>query len=204
MARPQSVNDEELLGRLAAVFRARGFSGASLAELSAASGLKRASLYHRFPGGKEQMAREVLAAAADWLEREVIAPLTGDAPPAARLEAVGSALDGFYDGGAQACLLNMLSSARVEDGPFSAEIGAMFARLIDALARLGEDAGLGADVARERAERAVMLIQGALVLARGCGDRAPFRRMLGALPETLLGPAAAAGAEPLAPGRAGP
>lgn len=203
MARPQSVNDAELLDRLAAVFRARGFSGASLAELSAASGLKRASLYHRFPGGKEQMAREVLAAAADWLEREVIAPLTADAPPEERLGAVGAALDSFYDGGAQACLLNMLSSARVEDGPFSAAIGGMFARLIAALARLAEDAGLGPDVARERAERAVMLIQGALVLARGSGERAPFRRMLAALPEALLGPLARPEPAPLAPGRGG-
>ncbi|PKP84017.1 MAG: hypothetical protein CVT80_10555 [Alphaproteobacteria bacterium HGW-Alphaproteobacteria-2] len=175
MARPQSVNDEDLLDRLAAVFRARGFTGASLA----------------------------LAAAADWLEREVITPLTGSASPAARLEAVGSALDGFYDGGAQACLLNMLSSARVENGPFSADIGGMFARLIEALARLGEDAGLGSEEARCRAERAVMLIQGALVLARGCGDRAPFRRMLAALPEVILGTDALPPSEALAPGRAG-
>jgi len=186
MARPQSVSDDDLLDRLAAVFRARGFAGASLAELSSATGLKRASLYHRFPGGKEQMAHEVLTAAADWLEREVIAPLAGESPPGVRVAALQDALARFYDGGRQACLLNMLSSARVEDGPFAAEIGAMFARLIDAFAALAEEAGHPPAEARVRAERAVMLLQGGLVLARGTGCVAPFRRALEALRQELL------------------
>lgn len=187
MARPQSVSDDDLLDRLGAVFRARGFAGASLAELSSATGLKRASLYHRFPGGKEQMAREVLTAAAAWLEREVIAPLAAEASPAARLTDLLAALERFYDGGRQACLLNMLSAARIEDGPFAAEIGAMFTRLIDAFAGVAEDAGHAPAEASARAERAVMLLQGGLVLARGKGCVAPFRRALEALRRELLG-----------------
>jgi len=51
------VNEEELLDRLTSVFRTHGFEGASLSLISKATGLQRASLYHRFPGGKEEMAK---------------------------------------------------------------------------------------------------------------------------------------------------
>ncbi|MEO0971892.1 MAG: helix-turn-helix domain-containing protein, partial [Pseudomonadota bacterium] len=60
MPRPASINDDDLLDRLSSVFREVGYEEASMALLASASGLKKASLYHRFPGGKEQMAREVL------------------------------------------------------------------------------------------------------------------------------------------------
>ena len=50
MARPQSVQDQDLMQRLSCVFRDVGYDGASLSILSEATGLKKASLYHRFPG----------------------------------------------------------------------------------------------------------------------------------------------------------
>ncbi len=53
------VTEEELLDRLTSVFRTHGFEGASLSLISKATGLQRASLYHRFPGGKEEMAKAV-------------------------------------------------------------------------------------------------------------------------------------------------
>ena len=52
----------ELLNALSDVFRKRGYEGATLAELAAAANLGRASLYHHFPGGKAEMARQVLEA----------------------------------------------------------------------------------------------------------------------------------------------
>jgi TetR/AcrR family transcriptional regulator, lmrAB and yxaGH operons repressor len=63
MARTQSISEADLIGRLSLVFRDRGYEGAALADLASAAGLKKASLYHRFPGGKQQMAEEVMAAA---------------------------------------------------------------------------------------------------------------------------------------------
>ena len=46
---------EAAIAALAEVFRERGYEGASLAALSEASGLGKASLYHFFPKGKEEM-----------------------------------------------------------------------------------------------------------------------------------------------------
>ena len=58
--RPQKVQDIEIMTSLVKTFRSRGYEGSSLAELAKSTGLKKASLYHRFPKGKEEMAIAVL------------------------------------------------------------------------------------------------------------------------------------------------
>jgi TetR/AcrR family transcriptional repressor of lmrAB and yxaGH operons len=188
MARPALIEDAELLQRISAVFKDAGYEAASLTQLSKASGLKRASLYHRFPGGKEQMAREVLEGADTWLKSHVLDPLTSDIPPRQRVQAVADAFDGFYEGGAQSCLLNMLSSTGVREAPFALPIRRSFECMIDALARASEDSGMPTDRARARAERVVVMLQGSLVVSRGLGTTRPFRDFLRALPNQLLAP----------------
>lgn len=187
MARPSTISDAELLNRLSAVFRDVGYAGASLAELSKATGLKRASLYHRFPGGKEQMAREVLKAANDWIADNVLSLLKSEAPPRARIIAMGARLKSFYSGGKQACLLNMLSSAHIQNGPFTKQIKAMFQALIDGLSAVLIEAGYDEVDAAARSERAVILLQGSLVLSRGTGSTRPFQTFLSTLPDELFG-----------------
>ena len=58
--RPQKINDSELLNKLFATIRQKGYDGTSLNELADLTGLKKASLYHRFPGGKKDMVKSVL------------------------------------------------------------------------------------------------------------------------------------------------
>lgn len=186
MARPRQIEEEDLIFRLATAFAETGFEGASLAVLSEATGLKRASLYHRFPGGKTQMAEEVLAAAVGWMGENVIALLSGDGPPEDRLARAAAKLDEFYDGGRRSCLLNMLSSPKMEEGPFGPAIRDAFAALVGAFATLAKDAGASPAEAERRAERAVMLLHGSLVMCRGTGNRAPFRLFLGSLGPELL------------------
>lgn len=186
MARPRSVSEDDLIARLARVFSEVGYEGAALSVLAKATGLQKASLYHRFPGGKKQMADEVLAATGTWLETQILAPLAGPGTPAERLGIVAANLDGFYQGGARACLLNMLSSPRTQDGPFAPAIRQAFEALIAGLAHVARETGASPDAARQRAERAVMLLQGALVLSRGTGTTAPFRAFLAAFPAEIL------------------
>lgn len=187
MARPSSISDAELLNRLSVVFRDVGYAGASLAELSKATGLKRASLYHRFPGGKEQMAREVLKAASEWIADNVLSLLKSEAPPRARIIAMAASLKSFYSGGKQACLLNMLSSAHIQSGPFTKQIKALFQALIDGLSAVLIEAGFDEVDAVARSERAVILLQGSLVLSRGMGSTRPFQTFLSTLPDELFG-----------------
>lgn len=186
MGRPVKVEDSVLLKKLSDVFREVGYEGASLAMLSAATGLKKASLYHRFPGGKEQAAREVLLCAETWLTDHVLTPLASEGPPEVRIRAMVGNLDVFYSGGRQACLLNILSSPGPDRGPFAALIEHAFTAWIAALAAVLVDAGLERDRARFRAERAVALVQGSLVLSRGLGTTRPFETCLANLERELL------------------
>ena len=50
----------------------------------------------------------------------------------------------------------------------------------------GAGCGAWTRLARERGTRALMLVQGGLVLSRGLGSVEPFRQALKALPEALL------------------
>src|SRR5215216_2499764 len=78
MAKPVRT---DLLPLLAEVFRAHGYDGATLALISEATGLGKGSLYHFFPGGKAQMASEVLAEIDSWFERNIFAPLCSSDNP---------------------------------------------------------------------------------------------------------------------------
>lgn len=186
MARKSLIENDALIDRLSATFRDVGYEAASLALLSEATGLKKASLYHRFPGGKEQMGLEVLQEAGRWLTEHVLEPLAGEGSPRERITLMARELDAFYRGGKQACLLNLLSSTIGEASPFKASIRQMFEAFVDALASVVAEAGYSATTARDRAERGVALIQGSLVLARGLESTEPFRKALDALPGELL------------------
>ena len=50
-----------LIRSLLNIFREYGYEGASLSKISERTGLGKASLYHHFPNGKQQMAQEVLS-----------------------------------------------------------------------------------------------------------------------------------------------
>ena len=187
MARTQTIPDSALVDRLARVFRDQGFEGASLSGLASAAGLQKASLYHRYPGGKAQMAEEVMAATLAWYEREIFAALKGPGSPGERLKIAAERLDAFYAGGRKACLLNMLSAPHEADSPFRTGIAAAFDAIAAAFAGLAAEAGASPDDARQRAERVVMLLQGSLVMSRGLRSEKPFQSFLAMLPREILG-----------------
>ena len=164
-------------------FRARGYDGATLSVLAEATGLSRASLYHRFPGGKEEMANAALADVEDQMHATMLAPLRQPGTPADRLQGMIRALDAYYDGGRTGCLLAVLSLDRSGHG-LEARLAAGFKDWIAALASLAAEAGVCDP--EGRAEDAVAAVQGGLVLAAGLGDPAPFRRALHKLPTLLL------------------
>lgn len=176
---------EAVIDRLLGAFRRHGYDAATLGQLSSATGLGRSSLYHYFPGGKEEMARAVLDRVDTWMRDAVLAPMQASGTPERRLGQVLVALDGFYAGGAEACLFGNLvvGDARVL---FQQRLGASFRSLVEGFAQLAKDKGVPAREAQRRAEDAVVRIQGALILSRGMDDVAPFRRVLKSLPRLLL------------------
>lgn len=195
MARPAVTEQTVLLQRLSAVFRDMGYEGASLTQLAAAAQLKKASLYHRFPGGKEQMANEVLANADKWLRENVLDVLRGDLPPERRVRRAMRAFDEYYNGGMAPCLTNMLSAANANDGPFGEPIRKLLESLIEGLEVVARDSGHNEKQARIRAERSVVRLQGSLVVSRALGNKAAFKDFLRTLPAQLLARKVAEAAE---------
>ncbi len=179
------ITDPELLNRLTAVFRTHGYEGASLSKISEATGLQRASLYHRFPGGKAEMAEAVLNRAGDWLATHALSPLTESGPPEERIRRMAERLSEFYEGGTQSCLLDALSFG-VEEGGLRGHQKAAMGAWVDAIATMLRESGIPVQTAQERAEDAVIRIQGGLVMARAAKNPKPFRRTLENLPQDLL------------------
>lgn len=179
------LSKEEVIDRIVGVFRQKGYDGASLADLSAATGLGRSSLYHYFPGGKQDMALAAIDQVGQWVEQNIVQPLDGDGTPAERLARMLAAIDRLYAGGEEACLLGTL----VLSGGlplFQESLRRAFLTWIVALAKLLVEAGQAPEMAHARAEDAVLRIHGALVLAGGLGDPTPFRRVLARLQAELL------------------
>jgi TetR/AcrR family transcriptional repressor of lmrAB and yxaGH operons len=176
----------EVLDRLMESFRVHGYDGASLATLSERTGLGKSSLYHHFPGGKEQMALDVLQHLNAGF-RHIYEAVNTEPDPERKLELMLDALDAFYAGGERACLLERLS-ASVDRERFGTPLKATFADWMAALTDVCRAAGLGRALARRRAEDAIVRIEGALIVAAGMGDAGVFRRTLRDLRDTLLLP----------------
>ncbi len=182
-----SLSRDEVIARIQNVFRDNGFEGASLTEISNVTGLGKGSLYHYFPGGKDDMAVAVLERLDVLMRERVLAPLRGNGTPQARLRAMLRVLDNFYDGGRKACVLGSLvvGASRTR---FQNELTTTFVTWIDALRTLAIEAGVKPSEARRRAEDAVVRIEGALIVSAGLGDGAAFKRALRAIELGLLTP----------------
>ena len=182
------LSKEEVLERLLNTFRDRGYEGASLAELSAATDLGKSSLYHYFPGGKEDMAEQVLAHLEQQLATNLFEPLRSARTPARKLGAMLDTIDAFYEGGRKACLLERLC-ASVDRTRFRRPLRRGFITWMEAVEALCLEAGLSKAVARARAEDFVVRIEGALVVCAGTDDYGVFARTIRDLRASVLAPA---------------
>ena len=164
---------------VAEVFREFGYEGASLSRITEKTGLGKCSLYHFFPGGKEEMAKAVLDDVDAWFERHVFDPLRHDAPDLA-IARMWAAIDSYFRSGGRICLVGAFALDGTRDrfaDAISGYFGRWIASLRDALVRQGWDP---AD-ASQSAEDVVLGIQGALVLVRATKDESLFIRTIARL-----------------------
>ncbi|OEK04154.1 TetR/AcrR family transcriptional regulator [Roseivirga misakiensis] len=177
--RPQKVKDEHLMRGLISVLRAKGYEGASLMDLANATGLKKASLYHRFPGGKQQMVEEVLKFIGNWSEEHIYGVLTNkQLNIEERLLRSIANINALYDDGKSACILKALTSdANLLN--LDSQIKQSFQRWIEGFEILGVDAGFTKDQSIQYAQEVIIRIQGSLILSKGLNSTAPFQEQLG-------------------------
>ena len=175
----------DILPLLAEVFRAHGYEGATLSLISEATGLGKGSLYHFFPGGKQQMAEEVLAEIDGWFEANVFAPLRESKDPKRAMLAMIDNVDAYFRSGRRICLVGVIALGSSRD-MFVDQVKGYFVDWKEALAGTLRRSGLSASAAKLRAEEALVAIQGALILARAEDDAGVFRRAMADLKTRLL------------------
>ncbi len=176
--RPQKVLDIEILKGLTKVFRAKGYEGASLTDLSVATGLKKASLYHRFPNGKQEMADAVLQYLDMWVVEHVFRPLLDDTlAPETRLKNGLSAIRTLYNGGNEICIFRALSMQMGLD-LFEEQIKNGMKAWISAFNDLGIALNLNPNEAQKKALQVLVEIQGSLIVTKGLGDNTIFENTL--------------------------
>jgi len=191
MSKTNTTTEAEVLEALTAVFLEHGFGGATLSLFTEATGLKRPSLYHRFPGGKLDMAVAVVEFGQERFFGEVLGPLLreeeGDARQ--RIEETAQNMARFYDEVGASCLMDAVSlGAKGEDRQaIDKLVLEMFARFFGVMAKAAKDLGAGDDDAARLGEEAVIRLEGSLVVARGTGDASAFKRTLKHLPDLLAG-----------------
>ncbi|WP_052226891.1 TetR/AcrR family transcriptional regulator [Microbacterium mangrovi] len=157
-----------------------GYQATSFTEVLAASGAPRGSIYHHFPGGKDELVRAALERQADrvigGLDR-----LAGRTP--------ADIVDGFAAGWrrslektdfAVGCSL-VAVTASAGPGELRADAGRMFARWIARLSALFAAAGVEASAAEAFAARLLAGIEGAVAIARAQRSLHTFDLVVGGL-----------------------
>jgi AcrR family transcriptional regulator len=179
------IAKDDVLTRIFGVFKAYGYEGATLARISESTGLGRASLYHYFPGGKDEMAREVLHLAQGWLKQNVVEPLSGSGSIQARLKTMTQNVRAGYSDGSDSCVMNLLGVGEA-DAKFHPDLRETIELWLHALEGIFRESGMPAGRSRRLAVDTVARTQGALVVARALGDTAVFTRTLSELERELI------------------
>ncbi len=176
--RPQKVLEIEILTGLTKVFRSKGYEGATLKELSEATGLKKASLYHRFPNGKKEMADAVLNYINEWVNDNVFQSLLDEEfEPHIRLKNGLSQIRTLYDGGNNTCIFRALSmQAGIE--LFEEQINKGMSAWLSTFKEIGIALQYNAEEAAQKALQVLIQIQGSLIVTKGLNDISIFENTL--------------------------
>ncbi len=155
----------QILENVRPVFIRYGFTGASVARLAQASSQGKASLYHHFPGGKNEIAGVLLRQAVDELQSRVFAATQKKGDAKQRLHAVVDRFVVYTGDGADHCLLALFAQ---EQAPMvdQAAVAALTQGWRGQLAECFEEAGAKPKAANRAASAMLNQLYGALLIAR--------------------------------------
>ncbi len=180
----QKMPKETHIPCLLRLFRQYGYDGATLSKISEATGLGKASLYHHFPGGKDEMVEAVLNFLESWLDQHILQTLSSPGDALTRFQRMCDQLSKLYEGGQQPCLFAILLLGSARD-IFHTKVKALFRAWIDAIASVLVESGMDEELAKQRGEDAAITIQGSLILSQGLDDQTAFERVIQQLPKEL-------------------
>ena len=161
----------------AELFRRHGYTGTGMKQIVAQANAPFGSLYHHFPGGKEQLGEEVVR----WSGREYgkLGPLIFDAAPdvvtGVRMFFAGAAENLEQSGWIAGCpIATVALEAANTSEPLRLATADVFSEWIDGLAPRFAAAGVEDGRARELAIAMIAALEGAFVLAQSWRDVTPL------------------------------
>ena len=165
-------------GATAALLREHGYTGTGFREVIEATGAPRGSIYHHFPGGKAQLAREAVDYVAGLAREAIREPLEAGDPIGALRAFVALWLADFERSGFRAgCPIAAVAVESHDDAP---ELLASAADAFGAWQKAFSDSLRTAGLTPGRAERlanlVVSAVEGAIVISRARRDPAPLGR----------------------------
>jgi TetR/AcrR family transcriptional regulator, lmrAB and yxaGH operons repressor len=174
----QTIDDGGLTKALFETFRKHGFEGTTIALLSEVTGLKKSSLYHHFPAGKEDMAIAVVAYVQSHFQREVIAVLLDKkVTPEQRFSQMLTSLQQFFENGTKNCLLNVFSLGEAKP-EMRQKLNAIYDTFLYALEKLAQEIGVDSHEAKLWSERFLIFLEGALVIQRLTKNKVMFSQQM--------------------------
>jgi AcrR family transcriptional regulator len=181
-----SESRNRMVHSAALLFREHGYSGTGFRDVIEHSGAPRGSIYHHFPGGKEQLAAETVAWAAAVIERRIERAAQRGEPVAALGMFVDAWREVLEDSNFRAGCPIVAVAVEADAGPTATAAAAVaFGRWQELITRALLNAGVSRTDARRLATLVVAGIEGAILMCRARRDIRPLRDVHRALEATL-------------------
>jgi AcrR family transcriptional regulator len=193
---------ERIVATAAQLYGRYGYTGVGLKQVAAESGAPIGSLYHFFPGGKDELAAEALRLSGHGYQILVEGVFAGAPDLISGIKAAFAAAAEVVEasGYADACWIETVAlEVASTNEPLRLVTAEIFDQWIDACTALVEAGGVQGDAARQLGIAIITGLEGGFVLSRGLRSREPLLatgEMLVAAAEAAL----AASAEPVKKG----
>jgi AcrR family transcriptional regulator len=184
---------DRIVAAAAQLYGRYGYTGIGLKQVAAESGAPIGSLYHFFPGGKDELAAEALQLSGHGYQVLVEGVFQGAPDLISGIQAAfaGAAEVLEASGYADACWIETVAlEVASTNEPLRLVTAEIFERWIDAATRLVEAGGVPAAEARQLGIAIITGLEGAFVLSRSLRSREPLLatgEALAAAAEAALG-----------------
>ena len=168
-APPKVPTRDRILFAAAELFRRQGYNGTGLKQVVAEAEAPFGSLYHHFPGGKQELAEEVVGKAGAFFQELVTAVYDSEATPEESVRAVfaGAAETLEATDYEDACPIETVAlEVASTDDRLRQATAAVFARWTDALTERLAD--------RAKALAVIAALEGAFILCRASRSTEPM------------------------------
>jgi AcrR family transcriptional regulator len=169
---------DRIMDSSAELFRRQGYAGTGIKQILAAANAPFGSLYHFFPGGKEQLGAETIRSSGQ-LYIELFATIAMQAPD------VPTAVGAFFSGAAETLVETdyadacPIATVALEVSSTNEQLRAACAEVFDSwiagATQYFAAAGIAAAAARELAISMLCLLEGAFVFCRAMRSTEPLR-----------------------------